>query len=150
LDIAGLNETLEKKNIERRPQELLACISPTLEKNVNFKLRETVMRKSEIGFVVIQRFPINFIRFVCPPMAVWTQRNQIFILMLLASFPWDDVVDIHFNVTARRNSASMSGFNQNPTAKFCWYWGAITHLGSMRHNVRANPASGGRQRKLRG
>jgi hypothetical protein len=47
--------------------------------------------------------------------------------MLLANFPWNDVMHFHINVTACWNRTSVTGFNENPSAKFCWDLRAITH-----------------------
>jgi hypothetical protein len=132
---SGLNEAFQKKNVERRPHELLSSISCALKKNINLKLGETIMGKAEVGLVVIQGLSINFIRFVCSSMAVGAQRDQVFVLVLLARFPRDDVVDVHINVTASGDSASVSGFNENSAAKLCRNWWAITHSSSMRHTV---------------
>lgn len=38
--------------------------------------------------------------------------------MLLALFPWDDVMYIYFNVAARRDGASMASFNEYAPSQF--------------------------------
>lgn len=50
-------------------------------------------------------------------MAVRTERDQILVSMLAASFPRHDVMQVGRWVLAGVNGAAMAGFNQNAAAK---------------------------------
>jgi hypothetical protein len=58
---------------------------------------------------------------------VRTKGDEIIILVCLALSPWDNVVDVNFDVSARGNGASMAGFNINAPTEVSGNWWSVFH-----------------------
>ncbi len=119
LNIPRFHNALDEDVHKRWPLYVFAVASlEKFKKNIDFNLRELVVSKTQVGFVESQCLPVD-LSAICSSMAVGAQSNQVFVFMLLALFPRDNVMYVDLNVSASRDSTAMSCLDEDSPSCFC-------------------------------
>lgn len=124
----SIEQTLEKKNVERRPLNSTAGTELLkLVQHIHFQLGEFIMSEAQVELVEPQTFTIN-IPSVGAPVTVGTKSDEIVILVRLTLRPRDNVMNIDLDVSASGDSTPMAGFDKNAPFDFSRYCGAVVAL----------------------
>lgn len=81
------------------------------------------MSEAKINLVETQGFTINFPS-IGAPVAIWTEGDEVIVLVSLTLRPRDNVVDVNLDVSTRRDRAAMSGLDEDATSEISRHWRA--------------------------
>lgn len=104
---ACLNAPVEEDGEVRHPWRLTTFSAiEERQHHVDLKLRELVMCSPKVELVESESLAIN-LPSVGATVAVWTEGNQVFVIVGLAGCPRHNVVDVHFDISTGVDSASV-------------------------------------------
>jgi hypothetical protein len=109
---------------------MIFLVLTRLCKHVDLELRALVVRESQTRFVDPKCLSVN-LSTVSTRVAVWTECNQVVVIVRKTCFPRNNVMNFDRDVSARGYCTAMAGLDHDFAFDFSGYWRAA----SSRHKV---------------
>jgi len=111
--IASLHGSIEENREVRHPWSLASFASAEeRQHHVDLKLRELVVSSAQIKLVEPESLAV-YLPSISATVAIRAEGNEILIIVGFNRSPGGDVVNVHFDVAAGVDCASVSRLNQN-------------------------------------